>query len=54
MANNRQQAKLSEKTCPVCQSPFRWRKKWQRDWDRVVYGSKGCAAQARRQRNKPA
>ncbi|WP_414636987.1 DUF2256 domain-containing protein [Arenimonas sp.] len=31
-----------EKTCPVCQRPFQWRKKWERDWDRVVYCSDAC------------
>ena len=31
-----------EKTCPVCGRPFQWRKKWERDWDRVVYCSDGC------------
>lgn len=31
-----------EKLCPVCQRPFQWRKKWERDWDRVIYCSDGC------------
>jgi hypothetical protein len=31
-----------EKICPVCGRPFQWRKKWQRDWDRVVYCSDAC------------
>jgi len=31
-----------EKTCPVCGRPFQWRKKWERDWDRVVYCSDAC------------
>ncbi|WP_343228698.1 DUF2256 domain-containing protein [Silanimonas sp.] len=30
------------KVCPVCQRPFDWRKKWERDWDRVVYCSDAC------------
>ncbi|MDP5325456.1 MAG: DUF2256 domain-containing protein [Litorivicinaceae bacterium] len=33
---------LPEKTCPVCQRPFAWRKKWAKDWDHVVYCSKRC------------
>ncbi|MFN2381264.1 MAG: DUF2256 domain-containing protein [Guyparkeria sp.] len=30
------------KTCPVCGRPFTWRRKWARDWDRVVYCSERC------------
>ncbi|MCZ8166498.1 MAG: DUF2256 domain-containing protein [Silanimonas sp.] len=26
----------------MCQRPFDWRKKWERDWDRVVYCSDAC------------
>lgn len=33
---------LPEKTCQVCQRPFRWRRKWQRDWDAVRYCSQRC------------
>ena len=33
---------LPTKTCPVCQRPFAWRKKWARDWDNVVYCSDRC------------
>ncbi|WP_088328349.1 DUF2256 domain-containing protein [Lacimicrobium sp. SS2-24] len=33
---------LPTKVCPVCQRPFSWRKKWERDWDNVVYCSKRC------------
>ncbi|MBT0587102.1 DUF2256 domain-containing protein [Alteromonas oceanisediminis] len=36
---------LPEKICPVCQRPFTWRKKWQRDWENVKYCSKRCASQ---------
>ncbi|WP_201527498.1 DUF2256 domain-containing protein [Psychrobacter frigidicola] len=28
--------------CPVCQRPFSWRKKWEKDWDQVVYCSDKC------------
>ncbi|WP_346010173.1 DUF2256 domain-containing protein [Pseudoalteromonas sp. MIP2626] len=28
--------------CPICNKPFAWRKKWQRDWDNVIYCSKRC------------
>ncbi|NOU49109.1 DUF2256 domain-containing protein [Pseudoalteromonas sp. JBTF-M23] len=34
---------LPTKTCAVCLLPFSWRKKWQRDWDKVKYCSKRCA-----------
>tara|TARA_X000000368_G_C22732836_1_gene580276 strand:- start:48 stop:188 length:141 start_codon:yes stop_codon:yes gene_type:complete len=34
--------KLPEKICLVCKKPFKWRKKWERDWDNVKYCSKRC------------
>ncbi|WP_115124091.1 DUF2256 domain-containing protein [Marinirhabdus gelatinilytica] len=37
---------LPSKTCPVCVRPFSWRKKWENNWDTVVYCSERC------QRNK--
>ncbi|XGA72767.1 DUF2256 domain-containing protein [Chitinibacter sp. SCUT-21] len=42
-------AQLPSKICPVCQRPFSWRKKWQRDWEQVKYCSQRCAASARAQ-----
>ncbi len=39
----RRKADLPQKTCPVCQRPFAWRKKWARDWDNVVYCSERCS-----------
>jgi len=33
---------LPTKTCPVCQRPFAWRKKWVRVWDEVRYCSERC------------
>lgn len=33
---------LPSKVCPVCDRPFSWRKKWQRDWEGVVYCSERC------------
>jgi hypothetical protein len=36
-----------QKICPVCGRPFSWRKKWERDWDQVVYCSDRCRAQGR-------
>ncbi|MDE1963854.1 MAG: DUF2256 domain-containing protein [Xanthomonadaceae bacterium] len=41
---------LPTKTCPVCQRPFAWRKKWERVWDEVRY----CSERCRRQRSVPA
>jgi hypothetical protein len=29
MAKMRKKADLPSKTCPVCQKPFAWRKKWE-------------------------
>ncbi|WP_375568564.1 DUF2256 domain-containing protein [Ahrensia marina] len=43
MAKMRRKADLPTKICPVCQKPFAWRKKWERDWEHVVYCSKRCA-----------
>lgn len=30
---------LYHKTCPTCDRPFSWRKKWQNCWDEVVHCS---------------
>jgi len=35
-------ALLPQKMCLVCQRPFSWRRKWQRDWEQVKYCSKRC------------
>ena len=31
-----------EKICSTCKKAFSWRKKWERDWDSVLYCSKRC------------
>ena len=31
-----------EKICLVCKKSFSWRKKWERDWDNVIYCSERC------------
>ncbi|HAY54297.1 MAG TPA: DUF2256 domain-containing protein [Gammaproteobacteria bacterium] len=36
---------LPSKVCPVCSRPFSWRKKWERDWDQVIYCSDRCRRQ---------
>ncbi|MBC7920441.1 MAG: DUF2256 domain-containing protein [Ferruginibacter sp.] len=40
-------ADLPQKICPVCQRPFRWRKKWERNWALVKYCSQRCGRQRR-------
>nr|WP_111642042.1 DUF2256 domain-containing protein [Marinimicrobium alkaliphilum] len=38
----RKRADLPQKTCPKCGLTFAWRKKWRRDWARVIYCSERC------------
>jgi len=33
---------LPHKICPICNFSFSWRKKWEKNWDSVVYCSKKC------------
>lgn len=33
---------LDSKNCPVCERPFTWRKKWEKNWDNVIYCSDKC------------
>lgn len=33
------------KNCKTCGREFQWRKKWERNWDEVVYCSKKCSSQ---------
>lgn len=35
---------LPSKPCRACGRPFSWRKKWARDWERVVFCSDRCRA----------
>jgi len=44
---------LPVKTCVVCQRPFTWRKKWERDWDSITTCSKRCNG-ARKQQDRQA
>ena len=39
---------LPVKTCVVCQRPFTWRKKWEKDWDEITTCSKRCNSERRR------
>jgi len=43
---------LSTKTCPVCNRPFEWRKKWKNCWDDVIYCSKRCSNRKSKRWNK--
>ncbi|HBS50917.1 MAG TPA: DUF2256 domain-containing protein [Rhodobacteraceae bacterium] len=38
----RRKSDLPRKLCPVCDRPFAWRRKWARDWQRVIYCSERC------------
>lgn len=38
---------LPSKPCQQCGRPMAWRKKWERDWENVLYCSKRCAGEAR-------
>jgi len=40
---------LPSKVCVVCQRPFTWRKKWERNWDEVTTCSKSCNAKRKAQ-----
>ncbi|WP_147093606.1 DUF2256 domain-containing protein [Swaminathania salitolerans] len=42
VASKPAKADLPEKLCPVCLRPFRWRRKWAREWDSVRYCSERC------------
>ncbi|EDM27757.1 zinc finger protein [Lentisphaera araneosa HTCC2155] len=37
-------ADLPQKICLVCNHPFTWRKKWEKNWSEVKYCSKRCAS----------
>ena len=40
------------KDCLHCERPMTWRKKWERNWDTVVYCSDKCKKDAARQRRR--
>ncbi|WP_071836894.1 DUF2256 domain-containing protein [Terrimonas ferruginea] len=42
---------LPQKVCPVCQRPFRWRKKWEKNWPEVRYCSERCRRTPQRKSN---
>jgi hypothetical protein len=39
---------LPKKNCMICNRPFVWRKKWEKDWEEVKY----CSERSRSQRQK--
>jgi len=39
MAKRIKKQNLPQKICLVCERPFAWRKKWQKDWENVKYCS---------------
>ena len=43
---------LPEKLCAAWGRPFRWRKKWERDWDAVRYCSEACRTGRRDRRRQ--
>ena len=53
MPKMRKKSELPSKICPVCARPFVWRKKWERDWETVIYCSDRCRADARTGAIKP-
>jgi hypothetical protein len=46
----RKKADLPVKICMVCQRPFTWRKKWEKNWEDVKY----CSDKCRSNKNKAA
>lgn len=42
MPKMRRKSDLPRKTCAACGLPFTWRKKWERDWEKVRYCSDRC------------
>ena len=39
---NANKSYLPTKNCMVCNRPFTWRKKWEKNWDAVKYCSEKC------------
>lgn len=40
---------LPEKICLVCEKPFTWRKKWEKNWEQVKYCSDRCRRNKKQQ-----
>ena len=46
----RKKENLPTKICPVCGRPFTWRKKWEKNWESVLYCSDACRGNSKRQK----
>jgi hypothetical protein len=46
MAHKKQN--LPTKICPVCNRSFAWRKKWEKNWEHVIYCSQKCKTQSKK------
>lgn len=44
MPRMRKKTELPTRICRACGRPFAWRRKWARDWDRVLSCSDRCRA----------
>nr|WP_210422478.1 DUF2256 domain-containing protein [Spirosoma sp. KCTC 42546] len=44
----RKKENLPTKTCPACNRPFSWRKKWEKNWEHVIYCSDACRGVSKR------
>jgi hypothetical protein len=42
MPRQRFKSDFPSKSCPVCNRPFVWRKKWEACWEEVKYCSERC------------
>ena len=51
MPATRKKSNLPSKTCPVCERPFTWRKKWEKVWNEVRFCSVRCKSNAKK--NEP-
>jgi hypothetical protein len=50
MPRMRRKSDLPAKVCATCGRPFRWRRKWARDWEAVRH----CSDRCRAARSRPA
>jgi len=39
---------LPQKQCPICKLNFSWRKKWEKNWENIIY----CSERCRKNKNK--
>lgn len=53
MARMRKKFELPTKICLACGRSFTWRKKWERDWERVRYCSDACSRKGTGSASRP-